>query len=307
MKTIFYRALLLMAFFLSYNLPSSFSQDTNITKSESDTLKGEEIETEEVVITGTRTYKKIIDIPYSVFRVEKTEMTYGRNVNAKDVLQDVPGLFLQSRYGNDVRISIRGFGTRSNSGVRGIRILQDGIPESEPDGETAIDGIDFTSLGGIEVVKGNLSSLYTNSPGGVVNFLSDVMFTKNFVRMTNEIGDYGLFQNGLKVGLISPKYRFFISYSYRNFNGYRPHSQEFIHLVNTVFDNYIDNKTTLSIFGNFVRGKIKLPGSLTKEEYDADPFQAYDVAVSSDYKRISEKGRAAVRFRKLFGRNNEHE
>jgi iron complex outermembrane receptor protein len=170
-------------------------------------------ETDEVVITGTRTLKKIIDIPYSVFRVEKKEMVYGRNLNVKDVLQDVPGLFLQTRFGSDVRISIRGFGTRSNAGVRGIRILQDGIPESEPDGETTIDAIDFTSLGGIEVVKGNLSSLYTNSPGGVVNFLSDVSFKKNFVKMNNEIGEFQLHQNGLKVGIRGKNYRFFSSYT----------------------------------------------------------------------------------------------
>ncbi len=123
--------------------PAVFSQENEKEreKEENDTMN---VETQELVITGTRTLKKIIDIPYSVFRVDKKEMEYGRDLNAKDVLQDVPGLFLQTRFGSDVRISIRGFGTRSNAGVRGIRILQDGIPESDPDGETAIDAIDFT-------------------------------------------------------------------------------------------------------------------------------------------------------------------
>jgi iron complex outermembrane recepter protein len=300
-KTIF--IILPLIIILSFNL---YSQDSLKTKADSTEQEG--VETEEVVITGTRTYKKIIDIPYSVFRVEKNEMTYGRNVNARDVLADVPGLFLQSRYGNDVRISIRGFGTRSNSGVRGIRILQDGIPESEPDGETAIDAIDFTSIGGIEVVKGNLSSLYTNSPGGVVNFLSDLQYTQNFVKMTNEIGDYGLYMNGLKFGLITNKYRFFTSYSYRNFTGYREHSNEYLHLLNVAFDNYIDNKTTLTLYGNYVKGVIKLPGSLTKEEFDSEPFKAYDIAVSSDLKRDTKnKGRFALRLTKYFGKKDVHE
>lgn len=222
------------------------------------------------------------------------------------MLADVPGLFLQYRYGNDVRISIRGFGTRSNSGVRGIRILQDGIPESEPDGETAIDAIDFTSLGGVEVVKGNLSSLYTNSPGGVVNFLSDISFNENFVRMTNEIGEYGMRQNGLKVGLAGKNYRFFISYSYRNFKGFRPHNTEYIHLINSVYQEYIDSKTSFSIFANFVNGFIRIPGSLTQTEFSVDPFQAWEYAVSSDFKRETKKGRIAVRFLKSF-KNSEFE
>ena len=71
-------------------------------KEESDTTKKYEIQ--EVVITGTRTLKKIIDIPYSVFRVDPKEMVFGRDLNAKDILQDVPGLFLQTRFGSDVRI-----------------------------------------------------------------------------------------------------------------------------------------------------------------------------------------------------------
>lgn len=276
-------------------------------KTDVDTTKGEGIETEELVVTGTRTSKKIIDIPYSVFRVDTREFKYGRNVNAKDVLADVPGLFLQARYGNDVRISIRGFGTRSNSGVKGIRILQDGIPESDPDGETQIDAIDFTSLGGVEVVKGNLSSLYTNSPGGVINFISDINFPRNFVKQTNEVGDFGLRQNGLKLGVHSKNYRYYLSYSYRNYKGFREHSSEYVNLVNSYYQAYLDSRTSISVMGNFVKGFIRIPGSLTKDEYDADPFQAYNYAVSSDWKRITNKGRLGVRFSTLFGKKSTNE
>src|SRR3974377_1146759 len=170
-----------------------------LRQAEKDSVK---YEIDEVIVIGTRATERIIDIPYSVFKVDRKELSLGRKVSAKDVLADVPGLFLQNRYGSqDLRISIRGFGTRSSSGVRGVRILQDGIPESDPDGETTIDAVDFTSLGGVEVVKGNLSSLYANAPGGVVNFLSDLYFTKNFTAYSNQIGKFGYLQNGVKVGL----------------------------------------------------------------------------------------------------------
>ncbi|MDP2365030.1 MAG: TonB-dependent receptor plug domain-containing protein, partial [Ignavibacteria bacterium] len=130
-------------------------------------------QTDEVIVTGTRTNQKIIDIPYSVVRISPTQYKYDRKVSISDVLNAVPGVFMQSRYGNhDVRISIRGFGSRSNTGIRGVRILLDGIPESEPDGQTRIESIDFNSIGSIEIVKGNSSSLYTNAPGGVINFIN---------------------------------------------------------------------------------------------------------------------------------------
>ncbi len=279
-------------------------EETEKEREKRDTIKSE---MDEVVITGTRTYKKIIDVPYSIFRVEKKELLYGRNVTARDILADVPGMFLQTRYGNEVRISIRGFGTRSNTGIRGIRILQDGVPESDPDGETAIDAIDYTSLGGVEVVKGNLSSLYSNSPGGVVNFLSDINFEKNFVKQTNTFGEFNLKQNGIKFGIHNNNSRLFTSYSYRSNPGYREHSGEFLHLVNSFYQAYIDNKTTLSLMGNYARGISRIPGSLTKEEIDDNPQQAYFQAVSSDFKRITQKGRLAVRYNKIFGKNDVNE
>ncbi len=261
-----------------------------------------------VMITGTRTSKKIIDIPYAVERVDKSEFKYNRNVSIKDILADVPGLFLQNRYGNhDVRVSVRGYGTRSNAGVRGIRILQDGIPESEPDGSTTIDAIDYNSLGGVEIVKGNSSSLYTNAPGGVINFISDLSYPYNYVTSINQVGEFQLRQNGLKVGLLQKDYRFFLTYNYRNYNGYRPHSNEYIHIVNSIFDAYPDSKTQIQILGNFTRGIIKLPGALTLAEYNADPYQARQISVSQDLKRETQKGRLGIRYKKQFGKNDNQE
>lgn len=263
---------------------------------------------EDVVVVGTRASEKIIDIPYSVFRVDKKELGYGKKVSAKDVLADVPGLFLQNRYGNhDLRVSIRGFGTRSNSGIRGVRILQDGIPESEPDGETVIDAIDFTSLGGVEVVKGNLSSLYANAPGGVINFISDISFRQNYFAYSSQAGSHGYLQNGFKLGLKNNENRFLLTYNYSNLDGYRTHSRDYRHLINAIYQAFIGTKTTLTISGNYVNGFISLPGSLTKTEFEQDPFMADPNAVTQDYRRITKKGRVAARLITNFGKAEEHE
>lgn len=267
-----------------------------------------EYKIQDVVVVGTRAAEKIIDIPYSVFRVDSKELTYGRKVSARDVLADVPGLFLQNRYGNsDLRISIRGFGTRSSTGIRGIKILQDGIPESEPDGESVIDAIDFTSLASVEVVKGNLSSLYANSPGGLINFVTDKYFPQSYVGTANQIGQFALRQTGLKIGLKDNNNRIFISYRYRNIDGYRKHSSEYQHLLNTVYEAFIGIKSTISLHANFVHGFNRLPGSLTKEEFETDPFTADPIAVSQHFRRITKKGKIAGKFVTNFGEKEEFE
>ena len=263
---------------------------------------------DEVVTTGTRYEKKIIDIPYSVTRLDNTQFKFARKAGVNDVLETIPGMFLQSRYGNhDVRISIRGFGSRSNSGIRGVRILLDDIPESEPDGQTRIEAIDFNSVGRIEVVKGNLSSLYNNSPGGVVNFINDIYFPSTFVTNFNDFGSFDLRRNGFKTGIRTKDYAFLMAYSYHNYQGFREHSEDFWHIFNTVLETTPTPSTNLQILGYYVDGLIRLPGSLTKEEFDEDPFQTASREKDFDFRRVSKKGRIGVRYSAKLDKEEKNE
>ncbi len=294
----------------------SFSQSLSQTK---DSLKNEipiispdtlQYETDEVVVTATRVQKKIIDIPYPVVRLKNTQYKFDRKVSISDVMSTVPGLFMQSRYGNhDVRISIRGFGSRSNSGIRGVRILLDGIPESEPDGQTRIESIDFNSLGSIEVVKGNSSSLYTNAPGGVVNFISDINFPSTFMVNYNEIGDFGLRRNGFKVGVRTDDLGFVASYTYHNYKGYRDHSEDYWHIFNSFLETNPGEHSNLQTMFYFADGLIRLPGSQTKTEYEMNPRAAATRESNFDFRRVSKKGRLGLRYAIAFGEtlNNELE
>ncbi len=263
---------------------------------------------DEIVITGTRTYRKIVDVPYSVERIDVSQFKFERKTSVDDVLGTIPGVFFQNRYGNhDVRISIRGFGSRSNSGIRGVRILLDNIPESEPDGQTRIEAIDFQSIGSIEIVKGNASSLYTNAPGGVINFLNDISFSRPFVSSFNEFGSFNLRNNGIKTAVKAENYNFLLTYNYHNAQGYRAHSEDYWNILNTVLETNPGDRSHLRLFGYFVDGLIKLPGSLTKSQFEQDAFQANKRDVARDAKRVTTKGRLGVQFTTLFGTDNSDE
>jgi len=294
---------LLLLWSLFGNVPL-FSQEITLADSLTATEDTLFRELDEVVITATRVPERIIDIPYSVVRLNYSNYQYDRKIGSSDMLSAVPGLFLQSRYGNhDVRFSIRGFGSRSNSGIRGIRILLDDIPESEPDGQTRIEAIDFNSIGRIEIVKGNASSLYTNAPGGVVNFINDIEFRRSSVVQFNQFGSFRLARNGLKVAVKTDKYRFLTTYNYQNYDGYRTHNNEYWHILNLVLETTPSEHTRLTILGYFVDGMIKLPGSLTRAEFEQDPYQANQRSVDRDEKRITTKGRLGIRYNATFGRN----
>lgn len=296
MKNINLKLLLSLILLLAFRI--GFAQD------EKDTTQ---YEVDEVVISATRTEQKVIDIPYSVQRVDQGQWKSTRKAGMDEVLSNIPGLWIQSRYGNhDVRVSIRGFGSRSNTGVRGVRILLDGLPESEPDGQTRLEALDFTAINKIEVVKGNMTSLYTNAPGGVINFFTDKYFPKPFVLSDNEFGSYDLRKNGIKFGLTSYDERYMATYSYENYNGFRQHNQEYQSRFNTIYEADLNPVSTISVYGYYVNGLIKLPGSLTLEQFDENYLQANPRDLSRDAKRISNKGRLGITYNTKFGKSNSN-
>ncbi len=279
----------------------------SVTSNSQDLPDTTEYETDEVIITATRTEQKIIDIPFSVQRIDQSEWTSSRKQSLNEVIRNVPGVWFQPRYGNhDVRVSIRGFGTRSNTGIRGIRILLDGIPESEPDGQTRVEAIDFDAIGKIEIAKGNLTSLYTNAPGGVINFFTDKYFPITFAMTNNEFGSYDLRKNGLKIGVNSGYQRFMANYSYENYLGYREHSQEYQHRFNTVYEVDLNPVSKFALYAYYVNGIIKLPGSLKLDQYNEDDLQANARDVSRDSRRESKKGRLGITYSTKFGNENNN-
>ena len=113
-----------------------------------------------------------LDLPFAVsVQVPDSTRPGERHLSLDETLWLIPGLSVSNRNNpsQDARISIRGFGARSAFGVRGIRVLRDGIPLTLPDGQTPVDYLDLESVGRVEVMRGSASSLYGNASGGVVD------------------------------------------------------------------------------------------------------------------------------------------
>lgn len=146
-----------------------------------------------VVVTGAP-----LDIertPLAVTLVTSAEMRAGRPGLALDeALRAVPGVQVDNRFNYAVgeRIAIRGFGARSQFGVRGIRVVVDGVPATLPDGQTNLGNIDLGILGRAQVIRGPAAALYGNASGGVLYFESEAAARETVagrVRLTGGDGE----------------------------------------------------------------------------------------------------------------------
>src|SRR4026209_2580615 len=125
-----------------------------------------------VVEVGRGARKSLLQLPFAVTVQTPDSARPGqRHLSLDETLWLIPGLTVSNRNNpsQDPRISIRGFGARSAFGVRGIRVLRDGIPLTLPDGQTPVDYLDLESVGRVEVMRGSASSLYGNAGGGVID------------------------------------------------------------------------------------------------------------------------------------------
>lgn len=124
-----------------------------------------------IVVTGER---QVSGTPASLDRVEVASVPARELKSVSELLQRIPGVAARDRqnFAQDVQLTIRGFGARSAFGVRGLRIFQDGIPATMPDGQGQLSHIPLEALARVEVLRGPFSALYGNAAGGVVEFFS---------------------------------------------------------------------------------------------------------------------------------------
>ncbi len=128
-----------------------------------------------IVVTGSRFEHSSFDLPASVDVLDRERISAGQaRVNASEALVAVPGLVVQNRqnYAQDLQISSRGFGARSAFGVRGVRLISDGIPATMPDGQGQAATFNLDMAERIEVLRGPFSAIYGNHAGGVIQLFT---------------------------------------------------------------------------------------------------------------------------------------
>jgi iron complex outermembrane recepter protein len=255
----------------------------------------------DVVVSASRAEQSSFDAPASVQSIDRDTIEgAGPQVNLSESLNRVPGLTILNRqnYAQDLQLSIRGFGARSAFGIRGIRLLIDGIPATTPDGQGQGSSISLTSTERIEVLRGPLALLYGNSSGGVIQaFTRDAPEQPEFDAQLYT-GSYGLrrsdWQYAGRVGAApdaasGSKGRVGLVADYSTFStdGFRDNSRTERKQFNGKLTFDPNEKTRVNlVFNQFDMPLAQDPLGLTAAQLAANPEQAGTNAIARGVRKI---------------------
>ncbi|HEM6716672.1 TPA: TonB-dependent receptor [Citrobacter koseri] len=236
-----------------------------------------------MIVSATPQTVSELDTPAAVTVVEGEDMRLATpRINLSESLNGVPGLQVQNRqnYAQDLQLSIRGFGSRSAYGIRGIRLYVDGIPATMPDGQGQTSNIDLSSVQNVEVLRGPFSALYGNSSGGVMNVTTETGRQPPTIEASSYYGSFGSWRYGMKAtgamgdGTQAGDVDYTVSTTRFTTHGFRDRSSAQKNLANAKLGVRLDDASKLSLIFNSVDIHANDPGGLTESEWKANPQQS---------------------------------
>ena len=264
---------------------------------------------EEIVVQATRMSRPLDSVPAAISVVNQAQIQLGRQqLGLDEALNRVPGVFIQNRYNfaQDLRVSIRGFGARSAFGIRGVKILVDGIPETLPDGQGQVDSIDLGAAQQIEVLRGPSSSYYGNASGGVISVTSERGPETPFANLRFSAGEYGAQKFQAKTGGQTERVNYFVSFSDSQIDGYREHSETENTQLSGRLEFDLGDRGSLLAVANYTDQPVSNdPGGINIAQAQADPRSARDRNLSFDGGEALEQTRLGFVYTLTVGQGSE--
>ena len=232
-------------------------------------------EIETIEIQAGKMGQAQFDTPASINVIDANAISgSGPQVNLTETLNQVPGVMALNRnnYAQDLQISIRGFGARAAFGLRGIRLMTDGIPASTPDGQGQASTVSLTSADRIEVLTGPLAQIYGNASGGVIQTFTREASILPMFNSQVYVGSYGLLRKDIQLSQKSAGIGIVADYSTFSTQGFRENSDAQRQQLNTVITSQLQSDTKVKwIYNAFDMPLARDPLGLTSAQYANAP------------------------------------
>ena len=257
------------------------------------------------VITGSRSASPSFDLPYSVDSISREQISDGQlGINASEVLSRVPGLVVQNRqnYAQDLQISSRGFGARSAFGVRGIKLIADGIPASTPDGQGQAATFNLDTAERIEVLRGPAATLYGSNAGGVIQMFSRDGEGPPRIGAETLFGSDGLNKNHITAEGATEDVGFVLDASRMDTDGYRDHSAARRDQTFAKLNLHPDDDSKLAlIYSSLEQNGTQDPLGQSWDAYKADPRSVTPNALTYNTRKSIDHQQLGMNYERYIG------
>ena len=247
----------------------------------------------EVVVTATRLEVSAFNVPAAISRVSGQDLREAAlGINLADDMASVPGLLARNRnnYAQDQQISIRGIGSNSAFGIRGVRVYQDGIPATGPDGQGQVSQFNLDSADRVEILRGPFSALYGNSSGGVIQLFTAKGKDPLELRTSVAYGSFDTFRAGVSASGTQGALGYNAAFTHFTLDGNRDHSSARNESFNGKVDYTFNDSNRISVIGNIVsRPDAQDPLGLTLAQFNANPEQTTTVATQFNTRKSLEQ------------------
>ena len=256
----------------------------------------------DIVITGALRAQRALDAPYAITTVDSQALREaGPLVNLSEALVRVPGLVVANRnnYAQDLQISSRGFGARAGFGVRGIRLVADGIPASMPDGQGQVAHFDLAGAARVEVLRGPFSVLYGSNSGGVIALVG-APAREPRIEVAGDAADAGLRQ--VRIALATPLSGGFdlkAGASHLDVAGFRPKSSASRQLAHLRL-GWQGPSDSMVLLASAQRQRAADPLGLSPQQFAAQPRQTTAQAQDFDTRKTTSQFQAGMQWRHRF-------
>ena len=238
-------------------------------------IKKDTVSLSELVLMNSPIRNSIQHSAAAVSIISEKEINQADGVILTPILNKIPGVSMQQGALNTNRITIRGIGARTQYGTSRIKAYFEGIPLSNPEGETALEDIDLEVLGGIEIIKGPNSTSFGAGLGGVISLRAKQLnAATSFGKSGTTFGSFGLTKQILSVGHSDSQSSVFANYSNLQQDGYRANSDYNRQSLNLFGKQILSEKSKLSFFGIATRLKAFIPSSISETAFNVKPESA---------------------------------
>ncbi|NDA33233.1 MAG: TonB-dependent receptor [Betaproteobacteria bacterium] len=233
---------------------------------------------EPVVVSASRRPEPLWETPAALGLIGEDQLEgAGPRVQAAEALQRLPGMVAADRgnYAQDPQLSVRGFGARAAFGVRGIRLISDGIPASIPDGQGQASSFALGSAERMEVLRGPMAVLYGNASGAVIQTFTRVPEPGLKLQAEAYAGSLGLSKQALQAEYRDGPSDAILDFSDFSIDGYRRHSAAARKQIQGVYRYQWGEATQLRVLAQlWDQPYAKDPAGLSLEQLRLDPRQA---------------------------------